>query len=141
MMKKVFPISSRFPHRLFSIVAIIALVAFLLTIKPVAEIVKKGIEMLGITFPPMAVFQNAAANILLVALGYIALTIAAIIVIPIVKIAVTVVAIAVIGYGLYNLYQTFTGGVIKDILPEPAPKGPKEKKNTDYGDTDLGRNR
>ena len=139
-MKKVFPISSRFPHRLFSIVAIIALVAFLLTIKPVVEIVKKGIEMLGITFPPIELFQNTAANILLVALGYIALAIAAVIVIPIVKIAVTVVAVAVVGYGLYNLYQTFTGKSVKNILPEPSPKGPKSK-NPDYGDLDLNRNR
>ena len=141
MMKKVLPISGRFPHRLFSIVAIVALVAFLLTIKPVVELVKKAVEMLGITFPPIELVQNTAANILLVALGYIALAIAAVIVIPIVKIAVTLVAVAVVGYGLYNLYQTFTGGVVKNILPEPAPKGPKEPKKADYGDTDLGRNR
>ena len=138
-MKKVLPISGRFPHRLFSIVAVIAVVAFLLTLKPVVEIVKKGIEMLGITFPPIEIFQNTAANILLVALGYIALSIAAVIVIPIVKIAVTVVAVAVIGYGLYNLYQTFTGKPVKNILPETAPKGPKGDKQNDYGDTDLGR--
>lgn len=135
-MKKVLPISGSFPHRLFSIVAIIGLVAFLLTLKPVAEIVKKGVEMLGITFPPMEIFRNAAANMLLVAVGYVALVIAAVIVIPIVKIAVTIGAIAVVGYGLYNLYKTFTGGLVKDILPDMAPKGPKEKN---YGDTDLGR--
>jgi hypothetical protein len=52
-MKKVLPISGKFPHRLFSIVAVIAVVAFLLTLKPVVEIVKKGIEMLGITFPQL----------------------------------------------------------------------------------------
>jgi len=138
-MKKVFPISSRFPHRLFSIVAIIALVAFLLTLKPVVEIVKKGIEMLGITFPPIEVFQNTAANILLVALGYIALAIAAVIVIPIVKIAVTVVAVAVVGVGLYNLYQTFFGKSTRMILPQAIPKENKPKAN--YGDTDLARNR
>jgi hypothetical protein len=73
-------------------VAIIALVAFLLTIKPVAEVVKKGVEMLGITFPPMDIFRNAAANILLVCVGYFGLVIAAAIAIPIVKIAVTVAA-------------------------------------------------
>lgn len=127
-MRKVLAISGKFPHRLFAIVAIIALVAFLLTIKPVAEIVKKGVEMLGITFPPMVIFQNTAANILLVALGYIALTIAAIIIVPIVKIAVTVVAVAAVGYGLYNIYKTFTGKSVKDILP-------------DYGDTDLDRDK
>jgi len=117
MIRKVLPFKN-FPHRLFSIVAIIALVAFLLTIKPVAEIVKKAIEMLGITFPPMDIFRNAAANILLVCIGYFALVIAAAIAIPIVKIAVTVSAVAVVGYGLYNLYKTFTGGSVKDILPD-----------------------
>ena len=105
-------------HRLFSIVAVIALVAFLLTIKPVAEVVKKGVEMLGITFPPMDIFRNAAANILLVCVGYFALVIAAAIAVPIVKISVTVAAVAVVGYGLYNLYKTFTGQNVKDILPD-----------------------
>jgi hypothetical protein len=117
MIRKVLPFKN-FPHRLFSIVAVIALVAFLLTIKPVAEIVKKGVEMLGITFPPMDIFRNAAANILLVCVGYFALVIAAAIAIPLVKIAVTVAAVAVVGYGLYNLYKTFTGQNVKDILPD-----------------------
>jgi len=119
MIRKVLPVKN-FPHRIFSVVAVIALVAFLLTLKPVAEIVKKGIEMLGIVFPPMEIFRNAAANILLVSLGYIALVVAAIIVVPIVKISVTIAAVAAVGYGLYNLYKTFTGKSIKDILPDPT---------------------
>jgi len=125
MIRKVLPFKN-FPHRLFSIVAVIALVAFLLTLKPVAEVVKKLVEMLGITFPPMEIFRNAAANILLVCVGYFALVIAAAIAIPIVKIAVTVAAVAVVGYGLYNLYRTFTGGTVKDILPD-NPTLPEKK--------------
>ncbi len=125
MIRKVLPFKN-FPHRLFSIVAVIALVAFLLTLKPVAEVVKKLVEMLGITFPPMEIFRNAAANILLVCVGYFALVIAAAIAIPIVKIAVTVAAVAVVGYGLYNLYRTFTGGSVKDILPD-NPTLPEKK--------------
>lgn len=125
MIRKVLPFKN-FPHRLFSIVAIIALVAFLLTIKPVAEVVKKVIEMLGITFPPMDIFRNAAANILLVCIGYFALVIAAAIAIPIVKIAVTISAVAVVGYGLYNLYKTFTGKPTKDILPDNYPMQDKK---------------
>lgn len=117
MIRKVLPFKN-FPHRLFSVVAVIALIAFLLTIKPVAEVVKKGVEMLGITFPPMDIFRNAAANILLVCVGYFALVIAAAIAVPIVKIAVTVAAVSVVGYGLYNLYKTFTGQNVKDILPD-----------------------
>jgi hypothetical protein len=135
-MKRVLAVSGRFPHKIFSIVAIIALVAFLLTLKPIAEIVKKAVEMLGGTFPPMEIFKNTAANILLVAVGYIALTIAAIIVIPIVKIAVTVAAVALVAYGLYNIYRTFTGKSVKDILPDMPAKG---NKSQDYGDTDLNR--
>jgi len=135
-MKRVLAVSGKFPHKLFSIVAIIALVAFLLTLKPVAEIVKKGVEMLGITFPPIEIFRNTAGNILLIALGYIALSIASVIVIPIVKIAVTVAAVAIVAYGLYNIYRTLTGKSVKDILPgEPA----KPKKTNDYGDNDLDR--
>ena len=139
-MKKVLPISGKFPHRLFSIVAIVAIVAFLLTLKPVVEIVKKGIEMLGITFPPIEVFQNVAANILLVALGYIALAVAAVIVIPIVKIAVTIAAVAVIGAALYNLYTTFAKKSTRLILPQKLAKENKPSEKN-YGDTDLGRNK
>jgi hypothetical protein len=117
MIRKVLPVKN-FPHRLFSVVAIIALVAFLLTLKPVAEVVKKLVEMLGITFPPMDIFRNTAANILLVALGYIALAITGVIVIPIVKVAVTVAAVAAVGYGLYNIYRTLTGKSTKDVLPD-----------------------
>ena len=138
-MKKVLPISGKFPHRLFSIVAIIAVVAFLFTLKPVADLVKKGIEMLGITFPPIEVFRNTAANILLVALGYIALAIAAVIVIPIVKISVTLAAIAVVGVGLYNLYNTFFGKSTTVILPQPKAK--ENEPGNRYGDTDLGRDK
>ena len=120
-MKKVLQTTnSKFPQKTFAVLVIIALVAFLLTIKPVAEVVKKLVEMLGITFPPMDIFRNAAANILLVCVGYFALVIAAAIAIPLVKIAVTVAAVAVVGYGLYNLYKTFTGGTVKDILPDPT---------------------
>jgi uncharacterized protein YacL len=128
MIRKVLPFKN-FPHRLFSIVAIIALVAFLLTIKPVAETVKKLVEMLGITFPPMEIFKNAAANILLVCLGYFALVIAAAIAIPIVKIAVTVTAVAVVGYGLYNLYQVFTNKPVMNILPDITPKPSNKPKD------------
>jgi hypothetical protein len=139
-MKKVLPFSGKFPHKLFSIVAIIALVAFLLTLDPVAKIVKKGVEALGVTFPVMEVFKNVAANILLVALGYLALTIAALILVPIVKIAVTLAAVAIVGVGLYNLYNTFTGRATRYLLPMKGD-GIKAKQNGNggYGDTDLSK--
>jgi hypothetical protein len=124
-MKKILPLS-KFPHRLFSIVAIIAFVAFLLTLKPVAEAVKKVVEMLGITFPPMEIFRNTAANILLVALGYVALAVAAVIVVPIVKISLTLAAVAAVGYGLYNIYRTFVGGSTTNVMPDTTPLPPKK---------------
>jgi len=120
MIRKVLPIRN-FPHRMFAVVAIIAFIAFLLTIKPVAEATKKVVEMLGITFPPMEIFRNAAANIMLVALGYIAIVIGAAIAIPVIKVAVIVTAVAVVGVGLYNLYRTFTGGTTVNVLPDTTP--------------------
>jgi len=119
-MKKILPLS-KFPHRTFAVVGIIAFIAFLLTLKPVAEATKNVVEKLGITFPPLDVFRNTAANILLVALGYIALSVAAVIVVPVVKIAVTIAAVAAVGYGLYNIYRTFVGGSTKDVMPDTTP--------------------
>jgi len=53
-MKKVLPIAgNKFPQKTFAVLAVIAIVAYLLTLKPVAEIVKTGVEKLGITFPPI----------------------------------------------------------------------------------------
>jgi hypothetical protein len=124
MIRKVLPIN-KFPHRTFAVVAIIALVAFLLTIKPVAEVVKKGVESLGISFPPMDVFRNASANILLVAAGYMVLAIGSIVAIPILKVAVVVAGLAIAGVGIYNLYRTFMGGSTTNILPDNTPLPPK----------------
>lgn len=115
--RKIIPIRN-FPHKLFAVVAIFTLIAFLLTLKPVAEVVKKGVEMLGITFPPMAIFQNVAANMLLVGLGAMALFVAGVIMVPIIKIAVTVAAVAVVAVGLYNIYKSFTGKPTQKIIPE-----------------------
>jgi len=41
-----------------------------------------------------------------------------------------------VAYGLYNIYRTFTGKSVKDILPDMPAKG---NKGQEYGDTDLGR--
>jgi hypothetical protein len=120
MIRKVLPFN-KFPHRMFAIMAVIALVAFLLTIKPVAEVVKKGVEGLGITFPPVDVFRNTAANILLVAMGILVIYIGGLVTVVGIKIAVIVGALAITGYGLYNLYRTFTGGNTTNVLPDSTP--------------------
>jgi hypothetical protein len=114
--RKVIPIRN-FNHKLFAVLAIVALIAFLLTLKPVAEIVKKGVEYVGITFPPMQIFQNAAANILLFAVGSMLALFAFVVAVPILKLAVTVAAVAVVGVALFNLYKTFTGKPSQEILP------------------------
>jgi hypothetical protein len=124
MIRKVIPFRN-FPHRFFAVVAVFALVAFLLTLKPVAEQVKKLVEMLGITFPPLDVFRATAANFLLLGIGVLLLPIAAIIVVASVKVAVVVVAVAIIGVALYNLYNTFTGKSTVDLIPQGTPMTPK----------------
>ena len=117
MIRKVLPVKN-FSHRLFAIVAIVALVAFLLTIKPVAEVVKKLVEMLGITFPPMDIFTNTAANIGYFAAGGLLLWTTGLILIPVIKVAVTIVAVAIIGVAVYNLIRTFSGKPTQKILPD-----------------------
>lgn len=90
----------------------------MLTLKPVAEIVKKGVEAVGITFPQIDIFRNVAGNMLLVGLGIMAILVAGIIAVPIIKIAVTVTAVAVVGVALYNIYKSFTNQGTQNILPE-----------------------
>ena len=118
-MKKVLPITgSKFPQKTFAVVAIIAFVAFLLTLKPVAEAVKTGVEKLGITFPPMEVFRNVAQTITDVAVGALILFIGVAVAIVSVKVALIVVAAAGIAYGGYRLYNTFVKGETQNRLPE-----------------------
>ena len=125
MIRRVLPFKN-FPHRFFAVVAVFALIAFLLTLKPVAEQVKKLVEMLGITFPPMEIFQNTAANFLLLGIGVLLLPIAALVTVVAVKVAVVVIAVALIGYSLFNVYKTFTGGNTTSILPSNATLDPKK---------------
>ena len=118
-MKKVLPISNpKFPQKTFAVLAIIALVAYLLTIRKVAETVKNGVEMLGIPFPSMDLFMDTANTIKELAIGLAVLVVAAAVAVISVKVALFVVAGSIVVYGAYKLYNTFFG--------EP-----------DYGDTDL----
>ena len=120
-MKKVLPISNpKFPQKTFAVLAIIALVAYLLSIRKVAEVVKKGVESLGVTFPSMDLFMNTADTIKEVAIGACVLIVAAAVAVISVKVALFIVAGSIVVYGAYKLYNTFFG-----------------KPN--YGDTDLGR--
>jgi len=119
-MKKVLPISNpKFPQKTFAVLAIIALVAYLLTIRKVAEKVKSGVEMLGITFPSMDLFIDTANTIKEVAIGAGVLIVAAAVAVVSVKVALFVVAGSIVVFGAYKLYQNLLGG------------------NNKYGDTDL----
>jgi hypothetical protein len=114
--RKIIPIRN-FNHKLFAFLAIFALIAFLMTLKPVAEIIKKAVEAVGITFPPIEIFQNTAANLLLFAVGGMLALFAFVVAVPIIKISVTVAAVAIVSVSLYNLYKTFTKQGTNNIMP------------------------
>lgn len=118
-MNKVLPISnSKFPQKTFAVLAIIALIAFLLTIDKVAEIVKKGVEMVGVPFPDMNLFKETANTIKEVSIGLAMVVVAAAVAVISVKAALFIAAGSIVVYGVYKLYKTF--------FPN-------------YGDTDLTR--
>jgi hypothetical protein len=116
-MKKVLPISNpKFMQRTFAVLAVIMLVAFLFSLKPVAEVVKKGVEMLGIKFPPIEVFQQANTDAMYLAAGGLLLLIGLAAIVPIVKISLVIVGASFIAYSGYKLWTS--------IFPS-------------YGDTDI----
>jgi hypothetical protein len=118
-MKKVLQVSnSKFPQKTFAVLVVVAFIAFLLTLKPVATNVKKLVEMLGITFPPLEIFQNTAQNIfdfttgaILVVLSIIAFTIT-------IKVGLIVSGIALLYYAGMRLYKTFGKGETQNRLPQ-----------------------
>ena len=118
-MKKVLPISSRnFPQKTFGVFVIIAIVAYLLTLKPVAERVKSLVEMLGITFPPLDVFRETAQNIFEFFVGAILVVLSAAALILSVKIGLIVSGLALVAYAGFRIYNTFFKGVTQSRLPD-----------------------
>ena len=118
-MKKVLPISSsKFPQKTFGVFVIIAIVAYLLTLKPVAEKVKSLVEMLGITFPPLAVFQETAQNIFEFFVGAILVVLSVVALVLSVKIGLIVSGLALVGYAGFRIYNTFVKGVTQTRLPD-----------------------
>lgn len=116
MTRKVLPIN-KFPHRLFAVIAIIALVAFLFSLKPVAEFVKKVVEMTGVKFPPVEVFQNANSNVLNLAAGALLIIVGLAALVVGVKVALIVAGGSLVVYAAYRLYNTFFKGETQEILP------------------------
>jgi hypothetical protein len=125
MKKPVLTSVKNFPQKTFAVLAIVALVAFLLTLKPVAEAVKKAAEAVGIkNFPPLDVFRNVANNIKEVAIGLLIFVVTTIVAAIAVKFGLIAVGIGLAGYGVYRIWQTFSKGVTQNTLPEPTPQGP-----------------
>lgn len=110
-MKKVIPISNpKFKQKTFAVFAIIALVAWLLSMRKVAEVVKSGVESLGIKFPDMNLFIDTADTIKEVAIAVIVLLVAAAVAVLSVKAALFIVAGAAVYYGVTKLFGVFFGG-------------------------------
>lgn len=118
-MKKLLPLQgSKFPQKTFAVLAVIALIAFLLTLKPVAEAVKTAAEKVGITFPPLDVFRNVANSIKEVAIGAMVLLVGFAVGLVGIKIALITVAVASIVYAGYRIYNSFAKGFTQNTLPE-----------------------
>jgi len=122
-MKKVLPIAgNKFPQKTFAVLAVIAIVAYLLTMKPVAEVVKAGVEKLGITFPPLDVFRNVAKQIEGFALAGMLLAVGLVLGVLGLKIGIIVIAAASIYYAGRSIYNSLVKGVTQNVLPEDVPQ-------------------
>lgn len=125
-MKKVLPIAgTKFPQKTFAVLAVIAIVAYLLTMKPVAEVVKAGVEKLGITFPPLDVFRNVAKQIEGFALAGMLLVVGLVLGVLGLKIGIVVIAAAAIYYSARSIYNSLVKGVTQNVLPEDVPNNGK----------------
>ena len=126
-MKKVLPIAgTKFPQKTFAVLAVIAIVAYLLTLKPVAEVVKTGVEKLGITFPPLDVFRNVANQINNFAVAGMLLAVGLTVGLFGLKIGIVIIAVAAIYYAGISIYNSLVKGMTQNTLPEdmPTPGGP-----------------
>jgi hypothetical protein len=126
-MKKVLPISgNKFPQKTFAVLAVIAIVAYLLTLKPVAEVVKTGVEKLGITFPPLDVFRNVAKQIEGFAIAGMLLAVGLVLGLFGLKIGIVIISVAAIYYAGMSIYNSLVKGVTQNTLPDSVPM--KDKK-------------
>jgi hypothetical protein len=126
-MKKVIPIAgNKFPQKTFAVLAVIAIVAYLLTLKPVAEVVKTGVEKLGITFPPLDVFRNVANEINNFAVAGMLVLVGLTIGLFGLKIGVVIIAVASIYYAGMSIYNSLVKGMTKDTLPDSVPMQDKK---------------
>jgi hypothetical protein len=114
--QKLLPINN-FRHKTFAVLAIFAFIAFLMTLKPVAEMVKKGLDAVGIS-AAVEMIQVASSYLVMIGVGLILLLFTPFIFVAVVKIAVTLVAVGLVGYGLFSIYNLFTGKKVTNPLPQ-----------------------
>lgn len=100
-----------------SVLAVVALIALLFMLQPVADAVVKAGTAAGVNMPPVPIFRQTAGNIFLAAVGLFLLLISAIFVVPIVKFAAIGAGLALAGYGIYQIYKLIKGEPVQDILP------------------------
>ena len=128
-MKKVLPIAgNKFPQKTFAVLAVVAIVAYLLTLKPVAEVVKSGVEKLGITFPPLDVFRNVANQINNFAMAGMLLAVGLVLGLFGLKIGIVIIAVASIYYAGMSIYNSLVKGITQDTLPADVPKNESNPK-------------
>jgi hypothetical protein len=126
-MKKVLPIAgNKFPQKTFAVLAVIAIVAYLLTLKPVAEVVKTGVEKLGITFPPLDVFRNVANQINNFAVAGMLLAVGLTVGLFGLKIGIVIIAVAAIYYSGRSIYNSLVKGMTQNTLPDSLPMQDKK---------------
>jgi len=104
---------------IFKTALIVGFIGFLLMWKPVAEIVKKGVDMVAPSlFPAVEIVQEVGASLLFVGVGLALLLLSPIFFTILLKTIVIVIGVVVIGWGLSRLYNTIFRGKTENIVPK-----------------------
>jgi len=106
MNKKVIPVN-KFQHAPFGVIAVIMLVAFLFSLKPIAELVKKAADKMEIPFPSVELFQETNSYIYLAMGAVLLVLIGLIVVYPVVKLSLIVVGVVTFAYYGYKALSVF----------------------------------
>jgi len=111
--------SSKFKmDNLLAVLGVFILIAFLLTIKPIAELVTKAGNGIGVNMPAVEALQATSAWMGVGALGLGLIVIVGIFTVPLVKLGFLVAGVALAGYGIWSVYRAFTGQPVKNVLPD-----------------------
>jgi hypothetical protein len=102
-----------------AVLAVFLIIAFLLTFKSIAAILKETLDLLsgGKISPPADLIQATSANLLAIGSGLALILLAAVIALPLLKFAIIGAGFVLIGIGLYNIFNLFSGKPSESILP------------------------